>query len=79
MQLFLFRELLGAIRAKSATFFTFSGFLLFLFLASVASFFMLVPGSAARSDQGQPIGEIRVFLSPRLSFGNDRSVVPRMA
>ncbi|MFC2105396.1 hypothetical protein ACFLS0_01405 [Candidatus Bipolaricaulota bacterium] len=67
MQLFLFRELLGAIRAKSAIFFTFSGFLLFLFLASVASFFMIAPGSVSRSSDGQPIEEIRVFLSPRLS------------
>lgn len=67
MQLFVFRELLGAIRAKSATFFTFSGFLLFLFLASVASFFMIAPGSVSTSVEGQPIEEIRVFLSPRLS------------
>ena len=67
MQLFLFRELLGAIRTKSAVFFALSGLLLFLFLASVACFFMIVPGSVSRSAEGQPIEEIRVFLSPRLS------------
>jgi hypothetical protein len=67
MQMFLFRELLGAIRAKSATLFAFAGVLLFLFLASVACFFMITPGSVARSTEGQPTEEIRVFLSPRLS------------
>jgi len=67
MPMFLFRELLGSIRAKSATFFLFGGLLLFLFLASIACFFMISPGSVARSTEGQPIEEIRVFLSPRLS------------
>ncbi len=67
MQLFVFRELLGAIRARSATFFTFSGVLLFVFLASVASFFMIAPGGVSRNAEGQPIEEIQVFLSPRLS------------
>jgi len=67
MQLFLFRELLGAIRTKSAIYFALSGFLLFLFLASVACFFMIVPSSVSRSAEGQPVEEIRVFLSPRLS------------
>jgi hypothetical protein len=67
MQLFLFRELLGAVRTKSAVFFALSGLLLFLFLASVACFFMIAPGNVSRSAEGQPIEEIRVFLSPRLS------------
>ncbi len=67
MQLFLFRELLGAVRTKSAIYFALSGFLLFLFLVSVACFFMIAPGSVSRSTEGQPIEEIRVFLSPRLS------------
>ena len=67
MRLFLFRELLGAVRTKSAVFFALSGFLLFLFLASVACFFMIAPSSVSRSLVGQPIEEIRVFLSPRLS------------
>jgi len=67
MQMFLFRELLGAIRTKSATYFSLAGVLLFLFLASVACFFMISPSSVARSTEGQPIEEIRVFLSPRLS------------
>jgi len=67
MQMFLFRELLGAIRTKSAIFFVFSGLLLFLFLASVACFLMIAPGDVSRSAEGEPIEEIRVFLSPRLS------------
>jgi len=67
MQLFLFRELLGAVRTKSAIYFALSGFLLFLFLVSVACFFMIAPRSVSRSTEGQPIEEIRVFLSPRLS------------
>jgi len=67
MQLFLFRELLGAIRTKSAIYFALSGLLLFLFLASVACFFMIAPGSVSRSVEGLPVEEIRVFLSPRLS------------
>ncbi|MFC2095239.1 hypothetical protein ACFLSW_02230 [Candidatus Bipolaricaulota bacterium] len=67
MQMFLFRELLGAVRTKSAVFFALSGFLLFIFLASVACFFMIAPSSVSQSTEGQPIEEIRVFLSPRLS------------
>jgi len=67
MQMFLFRELLGAIRTRSATFFAFAGLLLFLFLASVACFFMISPSSVARSTEGQPIDEIHVYLSPTLS------------
>ena len=66
-QWFLFRELLGAIRTKSAVYFAFSGLFLLLFLASVACFFMIAPGSVSQSAEGQPIDEIRVFLSPRLS------------
>ncbi|TFH07504.1 MAG: hypothetical protein E4H08_09420, partial [Candidatus Atribacteria bacterium] len=66
-QLFLFRELLGAIRARSALFFVLSGVLLLLFLTCVASFFMIAPSSVVRSTDGQPIDELRVFLSPRLS------------
>lgn len=65
--LFLFRELLGVIRTKSAVFFILSWVLLFLFLASVACFFMMVPSSTIGSSEGQPIEEIHVFLSPRLS------------
>lgn len=65
--LFLFRELLGAIRTKSAVFFALSWVLLFLFLASVACFFMIAPTSTTGSTEGQPIDEIHVFLSPRLS------------
>jgi cell division protein FtsX len=67
MQMFLFRELLGSIRTKSAAFFAFAWVLLFLFLASVACFFMISPSSVARSTEGQPIEEIHVYLSPTLS------------
>lgn len=67
MQLFLFRELLGAVRTRSAIFFAFSGLLLFLFLSSVACLLMIAPSDVSRSAEGQPIEEIRVFLSPRLS------------
>ena len=67
MQMFLFRELLGAIRTKSATFFALAGVLLFLFLASVACFLMISPGGVARSTEGQPIEKIHVYLSPTLS------------
>ncbi len=67
MQMFLFRELLGSIRAKSATYILFAGIFLFIFLASIACFFMISPGSVTRSTEGQPIEEIRVFFSPRLS------------
>ena len=66
-QLFLFRELLGAIRTRSALFFVLSGVLLFLFLTCVASFFMIAPSLENTSTDGQPIEELRVFLSPRLS------------
>jgi len=65
--MFLFRELLGAIRAKSATYFAFAGLLLFLFLAVVASFFLLTPVEAIDPDAQEPIEEIHAFLSPRLS------------
>ena len=67
MQMFLFRELLGAIKAKSAMFFAFAGVFLLLFLASIACFFMISPGSVSRTTEGQPTEEIRIFLSPRLS------------
>jgi len=69
VRMFLFRELLGAIRAKSATFFALAGVFLFLFLASIACFFMISPGSVTSIPAAQPteIEEIRVFLSPRLA------------
>ncbi|MCK5827910.1 hypothetical protein KAH43_05225 [Candidatus Bipolaricaulota bacterium] len=67
IKMFLFRELLGAIRAKSATYFVLAGLLLFLFLASVAVFFMISPSDVIRSTEGQPIEEVHVYLSPTLS------------
>lgn len=67
--LFLFRELLGSIRARSALFLALTGLLLFLFLAIVGTFF-LIPATS-RTETGEegslPIEEIQVHLSPRLS------------
>ncbi len=63
---YLFRELLGAVRAKAAVFFALSGVLLFVFLGCAASFFMLSPPSVTTTTEGQPIERIHVFLSPRV-------------
>ncbi len=67
--LFLFRELLGSIRARSALFFALTGLLLFVFLAVVGTFFLVPPSSPAEAGEEAvlPIEEIRVHLSPRLS------------
>jgi cell division protein FtsX len=67
--LFLFRELLGSIRARSALFFALTGLLLFVFLAVVGTFFLVPsPAPAADGEEGAlPIEEIRAHLSPRLS------------
>jgi hypothetical protein len=67
--LFLFRELLGSIRARSALFFALTGLLLFLFLAVVGTFFLVpAPSLAEAGEEGLlPIEEIQVQLSPRLS------------
>jgi len=67
--LFLFRELLGSIRARSALFFLLTGLLLFAFLAVVGTFFLLPsPGMVEVDDHGAlPVEEIQVYLSPRLS------------
>jgi len=65
--MFLFRELLGAIRTKSAVLLVLSGFLIFLFLASAAGFLMITPAEVSSTTEGQPVDELRVFLSPRLS------------
>jgi hypothetical protein len=67
--LFLFRELLGSIRARNALFFTLTGLFLFVFLGVVGTFF-LVPGPRTPEpgeDGSLPIEEIQVQLSPRLS------------
>ena len=67
--LYLFRELLGSIRARSALFFVLTGLFLFLFLSVVGTFFLVLPSPVAEADaEGLlPIEEIRVHLSPRLS------------
>jgi len=65
--MFLFRELLGAIRAKSAAYFALAGLLLFLFLAVVSSFFLLTPVEGTSPEAEEPIEEIHAFLSATLS------------
>jgi len=67
--LFLFRELLGSIRARTALYFLLTGLLLFAFLAVVGTFFLLPsPSAGAGDDQTSlPIEEVHVVLSPRLS------------
>jgi len=66
--LFLFRELVGAIRARSALFFLLTGLFLFAFLAIVGTFFLLPSPQANDQEAGSlPIEEILVHLSPRLS------------
>jgi len=67
--LYVFRELLGAIRARSALSFLLTGLLLFLFLAAVGTFFLIVPSNAAREggSAAAPLEALHVGLSPRLS------------
>jgi len=67
--LFLFRQLLGAIRARSALYFALTGLLLFLFLAVIGAFFLVPSSSPAEDgdDASLPIEAIQVHLSPRLS------------
>jgi hypothetical protein len=66
---YLFRELLGTIRARSAVSFLLTWLCLFLFLGSVAAFFLLVPSRVEPPGglASLPIEEIRAYLSPRLS------------
>ncbi len=65
--LFLFRELLGSIRARSALFFALNGLFLFLFLGVVGTFFLVPSPETPSADGSLPIEEIQVQLSPRLS------------
>jgi len=66
---FLFRELLGTIRARSAVAFLLTWLFLFIFLACVSAFFLLVPTHVEPEGgvESLPIVEIRAYLSPRLS------------
>jgi len=65
--LFIFRELLGAIRARSAALFSAAILLVFVCLASFATLFLV--GGEATGDSAELLGpgEIIVHLSPRLS------------
>jgi hypothetical protein len=64
--LFLFRELLGAIRARSAVLFGASILLIFICLASFATL-LLVGGASGAASGGLGPDEIIVHVSPRLS------------
>ncbi|MBU0596201.1 hypothetical protein KJ567_05925, partial [Candidatus Bipolaricaulota bacterium] len=66
---FLFRELLGTIRARSAVAFLLTWFFLLLFLSCVGAFFLLVPSRIEPPGgiDSLPVEQIQVFLSPRLS------------
>ncbi len=64
--LFLERELLGAIRARSGLHFGLTIFFLLVFLGSFASFF-LFPAAPPQGGTGLAANEIVVLLSPRLS------------
>lgn len=66
---FLFRELLGTIRARSAVAFLLTWILLVVFLACVSAFFLLVPSRVEPPGgiESLPIEELRAYLSPRLS------------
>jgi hypothetical protein len=66
--LFLFRELLGSVRSRSAVFLCLASLFLFLFLASFASLFLL-GGATSSREEGADLAadEVVVYLSPRLS------------
>lgn len=66
---FLLRELLGAIRTKSAVLLALAWLFLFLFLTSFALFFLFgaAPVEAPPQNNGLAADEVIVSLSPRLS------------
>jgi len=64
--LYLERELLGAIRVRSAVLLSFAFLSLFLFLASFVSLFLLPPASTLQPS-GIASNEIRAYVSPRLT------------
>ena len=64
--LYLERELLGAIRVRSAVLLSFAFLSLFLFLASFVSLFLLPPASALQPG-GIAANEIRAYVSPQLT------------
>lgn len=67
--LFLVRELLGRVRAKSALYLALASLFLLLFLATFAAFFLFSPSQAANPEPITELaaGEVMVRLSPRLS------------
>ncbi len=64
---FVFRELLGAIRARSAALLGAAGLLIFLCLASFAALLLVGGGPTGGEERGLMADEIVVDLSPRLS------------
>jgi len=62
---FLFRELLGAVRARSALYFSLSGLFILLCLCTFA--LLLLPPSSPAGAEGPSPGEVVVRLSPRLA------------
>ena len=62
---FLFRELLGSIRSRSAVYLLMTGLLILVFLGSFASLFLFV--SPAKEVVAKTPSEIRIWLSPRLA------------
>jgi len=64
--LFLFRELLGAVRARSAGFLLLTCLLVAVFLGSFASLFLFVSPEAQDPADLSP-SEVRLWLSPRLT------------
>jgi len=64
---FLLRELLGAVRLRSAVFLGLTLLFVFVFLASFASFFLLGTAPAPADGGGLAPDEVIVRLSPRLS------------
>ena len=74
---FLQRELLGAIRVRSATLLSLSLLALLLFLACFASLFLLPDASGVRAGGLGP-SEIVAYVSPRLSSSSVNSLFLRL-
>lgn len=65
--LFVFRELLGSIRARSASLLAVASLFIFLCLASFAALLLVGGGSAVGDEVGLGVDEIVADISPRLS------------
>jgi cell division protein FtsX len=74
---FLERELLGAIRVRSATLLSLALVSLFLFLACFASLFLL-PGSSTSQQGGMGSNAIVAYVSPRLATASINNLFLRL-